>query len=421
MGPDVWNEWLAHTAASANMENGLFKTDASLTTTNINEVITWFRSRIKATITDPVASYVMAHTNGQDEPAIIDAIAKTFTIDELNNTKAVLNDAGLKPDGRAHRQKVDLAAEDIVKTLKRLDNSPDRDKYRFIITDEQINKLPKFTPGELSNPVDVAIRVGKLEIMMDQLSRENSDMQARITKQDIVQNTQHQQIQQQTQDMRNIRNMKAAALDTRIMTGTPGRQHAPPIPNRGQNNPSEIGADTPNTKKRKAEEAADGKIGAASTYAQILQENPSDWSDVNRRKPRKTAIQGNKQADANGLIGGTENIDLVVSGLRPKDDNIDQIINWVKSESGKLVALNQYTEEICINKDDCALLGQPGIPRRTECYKISINRKHKDLIVNADFWPVHVYIRDYIPPRRAQNGLRGGTLTSQPPLAGGGR
>ena len=119
-----------------------------------------------------------------------------------------------------------------------------------------------------------------------------------------------------------------------------------------------------------------------------------------KRARRKTkAIRGNREdVGEAGLIGGSAEVDIVVSGIR-KSQNIASLVAYVNDigkKEDKDIGLQEANCELLVSKDTT----RP--PPWTLTVKCSIKREFKPVLLDARFWPNEISVREFVHYRRQQ-------------------
>ena len=130
----------------------------------------------------------------------------------------------------------------------------------------------------------------------------------------------------------------------------------------------------------------------AAALAQVGKDN--EWTTVKKRPRARARVKGVKGIREDTTIkGGSGTVDLVAEGLRA-----DGSADTVKAE---LISLIENSG-VAVNVDQVMLLGKDDPGRKTYSYKFTIKIADKEVVTNENFWPKNVYVRKFVPSRRAR-------------------
>ena len=416
----IWQRWLEQEcdgggkstlgvedpASMFDSDTGLVKADQVYTKDDVNKVIQWFEAQLGAVtdIFDPVATYIASHMESHNNEDIVKAVCSAFDVDILRNSKQLLidNDIPVPAANRNEPNANTKTAQDILKGLRTLDQTGKLKDYRFCVMANQLNLMPKFTPGEMCNSVDVLRRLALLEKQMEQQVVSQVELAGQVAQNTIrvdinkndIANTKRSGgksggTSQAAQSVWNIANTKTQSLQ-------PTRQ--PWVPGSSVLNDSGEKSKTPKRPRSDDDPDITSMMDDSSGPTYVANNQSVRTSDgfqipkdqikqqMRRQRPRGTA---GKKDQEGGLSGGPEVVDIVISRVGLKHTKED-LVQYIKEESNDSIIVPDDKVE--------KLTTDPSA--RTNAWKISVTKEHTDLILSGDLFHKNIEVRLYRPKRR---------------------
>ena len=303
-------------------------------------------------VTDPAAVYVAAHVGSHPEDSIVEVLMTTYSEASLKETKALLRETAeieMETKNRTGANALKSTATDIVKAIHKLQNSGNMEKYKFVLKAEDLAGAPKFAPEELTNTLDLVRRMRLMETELRSLSTtvaENSGKLKNAPVDGSWAKVAKSKLPPQVQRVKSFHGVKKS-LPSSPGTVSPGSPLGVSTPER-ERSPSAKRSRTTSTDSENDE--MDTVVAADGSFT----EGGHNKKDRKRARRKTKAIRGNREdVGEAGLIGGSAEVDIVVSGIR-KSQNIASLVAYVNDigkKEDKDIGLQEANCELLVSKD----------------------------------------------------------------------
>ena len=423
---DVWNEWLQLSSTYPDYDQGKLKDNGNgncLTSAANNALDEIHNLLQKASgvveITNPAIVYVASYAAAGSQPikSMIEALATNFSENDLNKSKHILHENKIISENKKRRGDDShmATAKDVVDGIYKIANTIKWPTFRFVMLAEDLQRIPRYSPEQLSNTPDVLRRLALLESEMKKANASHINLEQQVSLntgvcEQLAQSTSSNQPPQAKNN-----NISKSSLSKAI--NNVNNQNANKTPKRKRNSPHHgseaVGASnkvaihdtgdefpTPTTVVRKSMPY----LAAASATPKLGQVDDDDpFKTViskNTRKMQRRGIQGNKVDDT--LKGGSEKLELVISRVR-KCQPKENLITYAEKNG------------VQISPNDVSLLTKHTDEAYTYAYKLAIKREDKDKVMNKEFWPAGIYV-DWFRRKRTEKEGAGGGSFDQPQM-----